>query len=160
LWTGKTLLIRPSAVYVIGGSFGGPAALLASQDKRVTKAVALAPVVDWTKDSKAEPFDLLMRFTKQAFGGAYRFSDRDFNKLKTGKFYQPMARADKIDGRKLLIIHAKDDRIVPYQPTALFAKRTGARLILESKGGHCGTSRLKDPKTLRTVLRFLRKNDK
>jgi len=51
---GKTFALSPSAIYVIGGSFGGPSALLCSLDPRVTRVVANCPVVDWSILSKSE----------------------------------------------------------------------------------------------------------
>src|SRR5208282_180426 len=44
---GRRFRVCPSKVFVIGGSFGGAAAILASLDPRVNKAVANCPVVDW-----------------------------------------------------------------------------------------------------------------
>src|SRR5690242_9080309 len=49
--------LSPDKVFVIGGSFGGPAAILASLDSRVTKVIASCPVVDWSilrKEQKTE----------------------------------------------------------------------------------------------------------
>ena len=45
---GKRFSIEPDALFVIGGSFGGAAAILASLDRRVTRVVANCPVVDWS----------------------------------------------------------------------------------------------------------------
>src|SRR6185312_10653699 len=44
---GRRFKVAPDEVFVIGGSFGGAAALLASLDARVTRVVANCPVVDW-----------------------------------------------------------------------------------------------------------------
>ena len=44
---GQRFKLTPEEFFVIGGRFGGAAALLASLDPRVTKAVANCPVVDW-----------------------------------------------------------------------------------------------------------------
>jgi dipeptidyl aminopeptidase/acylaminoacyl peptidase len=156
LYHEKTMRVQPSVIYLIGGSFGGPAALLASRDKRVTKAVVLAPVVDWTKQSKTEPLGWLIKFTRASFGNAYRFKDRDILKLKKGKFFQPIAHTKEMDGNKIMIFHAKDDVVVPWQPSKLFADKTGSRIKLFVRGGHFGVSKLLDPKILPLALRFLR----
>ena len=51
-WGGKIYKVRPSKICLFGGSFGGPAAILASLDKRVNKVIAVSPVVDWKAPSK------------------------------------------------------------------------------------------------------------
>ncbi len=44
---GQRFRLAPQQVFVIGGSFGGPAAILLSLDRRVNRVVANCPVVDW-----------------------------------------------------------------------------------------------------------------
>ena|SRR5579864_2037839 len=44
---GKRFKLAPDEIFVIGGSFGGAAAILSSLDPRVTRVVANCPVVDW-----------------------------------------------------------------------------------------------------------------
>src|SRR5579883_3206054 len=45
---GENFSVDPDEIYVIGGSFGGAASILASLDPRVNKAIANCPVVDWS----------------------------------------------------------------------------------------------------------------
>ena len=51
-------------------------------------------------------------------------------------FYNPIAHVRKIDGRKVFIIHAKDDTNVPCDPVIPFAEKTGASYYLKPHGGH------------------------
>ncbi|MGA9977927.1 MAG: prolyl oligopeptidase family serine peptidase [Candidatus Sulfotelmatobacter sp.] len=51
---GQRFRLAPHQVFVIGGSFGGAAAILLSRDRRVTRVVANCPVVDWSILDKAE----------------------------------------------------------------------------------------------------------
>ena len=44
---GRRFRVSLDEVFVIGGSFGGAAAILSSLDPRVKKVVANCPVVDW-----------------------------------------------------------------------------------------------------------------
>jgi len=44
---GRRFKLAPDQVFVIGGSFGGAAAILLSLDPRVQRVVANCPVVDW-----------------------------------------------------------------------------------------------------------------
>lgn len=145
LYSGKRYAITPSALYVFGSSFGGPAAILASRDPRVTRAVAVSPVIEWRGLKGKGSIDWMAKFARDAFGEAYRGSRKDWMRLKTGKFYNPAAEAKVIDGKKLLLFHARDDRTVSYRPTVKFAKATGAQLVLLKHGGHLGSSFITKP---------------
>lgn len=53
---GQHFRLSPDQVFVIGGSFGGAAAILLTLDPRVKRAVANCPVVDWSiLDSSEKP---------------------------------------------------------------------------------------------------------
>lgn len=167
LWSGRQYKVRPSKLYVFGGSFGGPAAILCSRDPRVTKAVAFAPVIDWAAPSKDEPMDKLGAFLPKGFGNAYRFSKKNWLRLSENKFYSPaslilppLPRGEQrgvvsFDGSKLLIIHAKDDRSVPYSYTKRFAAKTGAKLITLRTGGHFGVAKSTEPRIYKEIRKFL-----
>lgn len=140
LWDGEKYTQEFEKIYVLGASFGGAAAILASIDTRVDKAVALSPVVDWTVESPDEPFDHLKHFTGEAFGRAYRFDDDDFDRLKTGDVYNPTNHIDDIDSNKLLIIYTADDRIVTPAPTDDFVAQTDCKSHKFPDGGHLSGS--------------------
>lgn len=156
LWSGKIYKIEQPEIYLIGSSFGGAAVILASRDPRVKKVVALSPVTDWRVESKIESVNQLRIFAKEAFGEAYRFTDKNWRKLKTGKFYNPVREINSIDGEKLLIIHAKDDEIVYAKTSINFAKETGARLQLLNKGGHLSLSHIQSAGFWGKIKSFLR----
>ena len=141
-WTQDPIHFNPSQIFLIGSSFGGAAVLLAARDERVQKVVALSPVVDWSIPSKEEPLGEMPGILNRAFGEAYRFDRKDWDKLGKGDFYNPLHEADKIPGKKAWIIHAKDDEVVPYEPSVELAKATGAKLTLLKKGGHLSSSLL------------------
>jgi dipeptidyl aminopeptidase/acylaminoacyl peptidase len=128
---------------VIGGSFGGAAAILLSLDPRVQRVVANCPVVDWSvldKTEKAETSrQIYAEYIREAFGNAYRLPDANWNKLRSGTFYNPWHHRKEIDGSKVLMFHTKDDPNVPYERTREFSKITGARLKSLSRGGHVST---------------------
>jgi pimeloyl-ACP methyl ester carboxylesterase len=44
---GRRFRLSPNQIFVIGGSFGGAAAILASLDPRVKRVIANCPAVDW-----------------------------------------------------------------------------------------------------------------
>jgi dipeptidyl aminopeptidase/acylaminoacyl peptidase len=140
---GKRFELSPDEIFVIGGSFGGAAALLASLDARVKRVIANCPVVDWailSKEEKAETSNPnYAAYIREAFGNGYRLSDANWRKLRNGKFYSPVYHAEEIDPAKVMMFHAKDDPYVPYQTVAKFADETGVKLNLFARGGHLST---------------------
>jgi dipeptidyl aminopeptidase/acylaminoacyl peptidase len=140
---GQRFRLAPDQVFVIGGSFGGAAAILLSLDPRVKRVVANCPVVDWSILDKAEKAETTKEnyagYIREAFGNGYRLSDVNWKKLRSGSFYNPWHHRKEIDGSKVLMFHAKDDPSVPYERTREFSKVTGAKLKSLSRGGHIST---------------------
>ncbi len=140
---GQKFSVQPDEVFVIGGSFGGAAALLASLDSRVTKVVANCPVVDWsvlnTEQEKETSNPSYPAYIRQAFGNAYRLPTKNWHKLRSGRFFNPTTRVEEFDPAKVLMFHAKDDPFIPWRSVASFADQTGIRLKLLARGGHLST---------------------
>ncbi len=140
---GRRFRVAADSVFVIGGSFGGAAALLSSLDARVKRVVANCPVVDWAilgrEEKKETSNPSYAAYIREAFGNGYRLSDRNWNKLRDGKFYCPTVHAAEIDSSKVMMFHAQDDPFVPYRSVVKFARKTGARLKLFKRGGHLST---------------------
>lgn len=136
--SGKKILLKVSGVYLFGGSFGGPAVLLNSKHPLVKKVIATSPVLDWQSvDRGSEPLHPHIRFLEQGYPGAYRVRNRkDWDKLLLPNFYNPVTMLEKIDGKKVFILHASDDDVVPYDPVLPFTKATGASYYLKPHGGH------------------------
>ena len=156
IWSGKQFQLPSNGyqLYIFGGSFGGPAAILCPRDPRITKAVAFAPVIDWEAPSD-EPMDQLGSFLPHGFGNCYRFSKKNWNRLSQNEFYSPVKEADTIDGRKLLLVHAKDDTCVPYSYTKKFAEQTRAKLITLRSGGHFGFNKSVESKIYKEIKKFI-----
>ncbi|HST12927.1 MAG TPA: alpha/beta fold hydrolase [Terriglobales bacterium] len=140
---GKKFPLKPDEVFVIGGSFGGAAAVLASLDPRVKKVIANCPVVDWRvlgASEKAETSNpSYAAYIREAFGRAYRLTERNWSKLRTGTFYNPAYHIDEIVPSKVMMFHAQDDPYVPYHSVKRFADKTGIRLNSFRHGGHIST---------------------
>lgn len=140
---GRRFELKPNEIFVIGGSFGGAAAILASLDARVKKAIANCPVVDWAilhEEEKTESSNPnYAAYIREAFGNGYRLSDSNWRKLRGGKFYNPAAHVREVDPAKIMMFHAKDDPYVPYRTVKKFAEQTGVKLNLFARGGHLST---------------------
>src|SRR5271166_5750108 len=130
-------------VFVIGGSFGGAAAILASLDSRVKRVIANCPVVDWAilrrEQRKETSNPSYAAYIRAAFGQGYRLPDRNWKKLFGGKFYNPAYHAAEVSPSKVMMFHAQDDPYIPYQSVRKFARITGVRLKLLRRGGHLST---------------------
>jgi pimeloyl-ACP methyl ester carboxylesterase len=146
---GQKFKLKPDEIYVIGGSFGGAAAILASLDPRVNRVVANCPVVDWRildeEEQKETSNPSYPAYLREAFGNAYRLKDKNWNKLRTGKFFNPAQAIERLSPGKILLFHAKDDPYIPWQSVRQFAQAAGIKLRLLPRGGHL--------KTEETVLR-------
>ncbi|HZU31845.1 MAG TPA: alpha/beta fold hydrolase [Candidatus Angelobacter sp.] len=140
---GKKFKLVPDEIFVIGGSFGGAAAILASLDPRVKKVIANCAVVDWSILPAAEKAETSNRsyaaYIREAFGNGYRLPERNWRKLRDGKFYNPAAHVKEIDPAKIMMFHAKDDPNVPYERVKKFAGQTGVKLNSLATGGHVST---------------------
>jgi pimeloyl-ACP methyl ester carboxylesterase len=140
---GRRFRLQPGEIFVIGGSFGGAVAILASLDPRVKKAVANCPVVDWAilgREQKLETSNpSYAAYIREAFGNGYRLTQKNWNKLFTGRFFNPAYHAREITPAKVLMFHAKDDPYIPWKMVERFAQQTGVKLNLLASGGHAGT---------------------
>ena len=140
---GRRFALRADQIFVIGGSFGGAAAILSSLDSRVNKVVANCPVTDWEILDRSEKLETSQEnyaaYIREAFGNAYRLSDANWEKLRSGNFYSPWARRTEIAAEKVLVFHAMDDPNVPYAGSVRFAEETGVRLRSVRRGGHLST---------------------
>jgi hypothetical protein len=99
--------------------------------------------VDWAilpASEKAETSNpSYAAYIREAFGNAYRLSEKNWGKLHRGKFYNPAHHADEITPSKVMMFHAKDDPYIPYDVVKGFATRTGVKLNSLRSGGHVST---------------------
>ena len=140
---GQRYCVTMDELFVIGGSFGGAAAILSSLDPRVKKVVANCPVVDWAilrcEQKKETSNPSYAAYVREAFGIGYRLSDKNWNKLSGGRFYNPAHHASEVTASKVMMFHAEDDPYIPYRTVVKFAQRTGVKLKLLRRGGHLST---------------------
>jgi dipeptidyl aminopeptidase/acylaminoacyl peptidase len=143
---GRKFKISPSEIFVIGGSFGGAAAILSTLNPRVKKAIANCPVVDWSvlrhSQKKETSNKSYTAYIREAFGNGYRLNPGDWAKLHRGRFYNPAFHINEINPAKLMIFHAQDDSYIPWRSVAGFAHKTKTKLNLFKRGGHLSTDRI------------------
>ena len=140
---GEHYPLKPDEIFVIGGSFGGAAALLTSLDRRVKKVVANCPVVDWSNLAEEQKLETsnpsYAAYVRAAFGAGYRLRDSNWNKLRTGTFFNPAHHIEEFTPSKIMMFHALDDPYIPYRIVKNFAGKTGIRLNSLRRGGHVKT---------------------
>ena len=143
---GRKFRLSPDDIFVIGGSFGGAAAILASLDPRVKKVIANCPVVDWSilpREQKKETSNRsYAAYIREAFGNGYRLTELNWNKLRSGVFFNPAHHIRELTPSKILIFHAKDDPYIPWRSVSRFADAAGINLRLLARGGHLSTDRI------------------
>ena len=80
-------------------------------------------------------------YIRESFGQAYRLSDKNWKKLYSGKFYNPVYYYKDINASKIMIFHAKDDPYVSWESVNRFAKLTGVKFKSLNRGGHLSTNK-------------------
>ncbi len=135
-WNQIEYKLDPKEIFVIGKSFGGPAAIFASKDKRVKKVAVMSPVIDWLAPSQDEPLEKWPNMVERSFGMGYRATPEIWQKLQTGEFYNPILHIDEFDANKFMIIHAEDDYNIRAKEVSEFAEKTGCKIYMLKKGGH------------------------
>jgi len=140
---GQRFAVKPHEIFVIGGSFGGAAAILCSLDPRVKRVIANCAVVNWNILRESEKMETsnssYAAYIREAFGAGYRLTQKNWNKLYSGRFYNPAYHIEQFDPRKVLMFHAKDDPHVPYSSVKEFTDKTSIGLHTLRTGGHIST---------------------
>lgn len=159
IFSGKEVKIQVRAITLFGSSFGGPAVLFNASNPLIKKVIALSPVLDWQALEKSdEPFHIFLSFIHQAFPGAYRVrSPRDWQKLLHPDFYNPIDNVSSIDFRKVFILHAHDDTIVPYTSLESLARTGGIQYYMKPHGGHFSISDIASLFLWKKIQAFVRK---
>jgi hypothetical protein len=112
----------------------------------VNKVIANCPVVDWSilpeEQTKETSNPSYAAYIREAFGNGYRLSESNWNKLRSGIFYNPTHHIKELFPSKILMYHAKDDPYIPWRSVRDFAANAGIRLRLLPRGGHLKTEHI------------------
>src|SRR5579884_2014948 len=101
---GRQFCLEPDGFFVIGGSFGGAAAILASLDPRVKKVVANCPVVDWSvlrNEQKKETSNKnLPALNPRGFGQRLPPPEPELNQVPPRHLYNPARHIGELQPEK------------------------------------------------------------
>jgi len=155
-WDGHAFYPDPSAVYVIGSSFGGGVALEAAVElDSIDKSIALSPVVDWQADEKITPLAQIQQFVQKGFNRAYRPAEDSWDRLRAGELFNPIDTTKQVDDEDILIIYSTDDTVVALPPIQEYVKKTAAHTRVLEDAGHLGGSDAIHPPTEKFIREFL-----
>lgn len=120
-WLASEGIIDPARVCIVGASYGGYAAMAGpTLDTGVYRcAVSVAGVsdlrrmVEWEADTSGQRDAHAVRYWNR-FMGADRLGDRDLDPISPAK---QAARADA----PILLLHGRDDTVVPFEQSRIFA---------------------------------------
>lgn len=147
-------VIKFKEINLISTSFGGAIGLSIQDSDFIKSNIALSPVTDFTLiDMKG-----LGKFLSNMFSGAYRFEQKDWEKLSSGKILSPMKMNYK-NQKKYLILGGMGDPEVTPEQLEKFANKNKLKMKLYDNQKHISFSKLKDD-LLTEVLLFLNKNEK
>lgn len=144
IFSQKWIPLQVKNFFIIGSSFGGPAAVALSESPLVKKVALLSPVIDWQSKSIDEPFDEMIRFTMEGFGMATRLrSKKDWQKLLQREFYSFPSTLSQKAQKKIFLIHCIDDTVVPIGPAVdLIKNKSILTHYFKPHGGHLGLSHI------------------
>lgn len=163
-WLAAEGMVDPARVCIVGASYGGYAAMagltLDREAYRCGVAVNgvsdLRRMVNWEARQEGRQNSQTVRYWNR-FMGAVRLNDRALDALS------PALLADSVEG-PLLLIHGKDDTVVPIEQSRLMdaaLRRAGKPVeLVELAGEDHWLSRTETRQTmLREMVRFLEANN-
>lgn len=151
-------------IYLIGTSFGGGIGLLYSEIKKIKSMVLISPLIDYQRNV-INPENHFCRefFGEDAINNIkekgyscfgltdYKFDMKLYDDVKK---YNPVDIIKKTDS-KVLIIHGKNDLLVPYKQSIDISKlNNNIELCLIEDGDHCFYNYNYDEVIEKTLLHF------
>jgi len=139
----KELYSNKIFINILGSSFGGSVALCLAKDKNVKKIVALSPVVNFKKHNtqyKEQDLQWLMKFIKLAFNRAYRFKNKNWDKMIKGKLFNPPLTLD--NNNKVLIGYGEQDKTVNHRSIKKYIDKNKIKYFYSKNKGHLSFSKI------------------
>ncbi|TSC86811.1 MAG: Uncharacterized protein G01um101416_576 [Microgenomates group bacterium Gr01-1014_16] len=156
-------------VILFGSSFGGSVALVsAARSQNVNRAIAIAPVIDFSTQGKdkREEQDLtnLGEFLQRGYGRAYDFELRDWKKLLEGKIdMNPIKYIKELSPKKLFLVHGEEDKTISVYKTRRFfddLKNKESEFLLVPNAGHLSFYGLQTTSSLSKILDWIKMGSK
>ncbi|RLF14001.1 MAG: alpha/beta hydrolase [Thermoprotei archaeon] len=142
-----------SRIGIVGLSLGGAVAIrVATLFKNHIKAmVLLSPAIDFSEIIKAEA---MVTDNEYVYLGSQRIRRSSLEEMRSVNL---MDRAEEIE-TAVLIIHSKDDQIVPYTQSLKFHERLKCtkKLILLNEGGHVFNTYSSRRRVIEEILKWFR----
>lgn len=134
--------IRSTHVILIGTSFGGSVAIDAADHPSVRRVIALSPVIDFAQMPELKT---LGPYLKEFYPGAYRFEQKDWNKLLNGKLIQPLLKLSSPTRKKIKIILGEKDTTIPPEQIKLLPTTIQKQILTYHAVGHISFSKITEP---------------
>jgi hypothetical protein len=156
-WSGKVHKFNPKQIIIVASSFGGSVVLYPPLLKVADKAAVFSPLVDWSAPSPKEPIGKFEKYLKKGFNSAYRINATKWLLVKSGKLFNPVNYKITDFKNKVLIIHAKDDKITTFNPVKKYCKENDLNLAIQKIGGHLSyTIIIKCKRLEKKVIKFIK----
>lgn len=112
-------------IFLLGHSFGGSISLVVGAEKNIEGIISLAPIIDFRMhNNNKNESDLreLFKYINNSFGNIFRgFNEQDWIEFcKTGYNINPIDFTEKLNTKKILLIHGKKDQSVDIEKTRNF----------------------------------------
>ncbi|MEI7512838.1 MAG: alpha/beta hydrolase [Candidatus Uhrbacteria bacterium] len=134
--------IRSTHFILIGTSFGGSVAIDAADHPSVRRVIALSPVIDF---ALMPDLKTLGTHLKEFYPGAYRFEQKDWNKLLNGKLIQPLLKLSSPTRKKIQIILGGKDTTISPEQIKLLPITVQKQILTYPAVGHISFSKITEP---------------
>ncbi len=135
LWGDTDVSWRCREVALLGTSFGGALALVATARLHIQRVLAISPVVDWKMELGEDDAEL-KRIMRRAFPKTMRPGD-DWDEWGV---VNPADEVKALHHATIFVVAARDDTVVPIAHSEWLAKQVQVSLTRVPEGGHIGPS--------------------
>lgn len=157
----KLHLPQGQNIAVVGVSFGGSVALALASDTRVSRVVALAPIVDFAEFAKPQyrnqDLYFLGQFLRRGFPYVYRFHDDRWKDLCQGNIFTPLDHVTSEDAKKIMVLFGDADTVVNAQHALPFLEKKGIPSSLLPGLAHPSFGTMENSSFLEKTLQWIEK---
>ncbi len=144
--------ITANTVSLISTSFGASVALSLAADENIDKIIALSPVLDFQKFSN---LDSLKIFLQKMYSGSYRFTEKSWNELSSGRAVPSSLAVTKKFAPKLFLFGGGQDKEIPAKQLQGWGDNQGIKTTIYPDLSHLSFSKI-GGKLLDDLLKLLK----